>query len=84
MMQKRKVLGYINEYANWIDVLRISPFNEVKNSPLTKLANSEIESAFIRIRHGVSQGIDTVLFHPVGIDQGLACGQMRARREHHD
>ena len=72
------IVRYINEYARWIDVLRISPFNDVKCSPLTGLHKEEIEAAVEKIKRDLTEEISIVLFQPIGINKGLACGQMRA------
>jgi 23S rRNA (adenine2503-C2)-methyltransferase len=79
-----ELIKYINDYADWIDVLRISPFNSVQNSPLTPLRKDEIEAAFEKVSQGIPQGISPVLFQPIGINHGFACGQMKARRENCD
>ncbi len=78
------LLKYINDYAEWIDVLRISPFNFVQNSSLVALRKDRIEAAFEKIKQGIPSGISPVLFQPIGINHGFACGQMKARRENCD
>jgi len=72
------IVRYIKEYAEWIDVLRISPFNDVKCSSLIGLHKEEIEAAVEKIKKSLSEEINIVLFQPIGIKKGFACGQMRA------
>lgn len=68
------LVEYVNAGAQWIDTLRLCPLNYV---PGAGVEGGDVASFAEDIMPSIS-GTKAVVFEPIGSENAIACGQMRA------
>lgn len=76
----QELVTFLNDNTDWIDVLRISPFNPVHGIELEPLPAEEVDCIVSKLREEVDERIKVVRFEPIGTGEDFACGQLRAWR----
>lgn len=68
---------FIKSNKKWIDTVRISPFNSVV---LSKISSGMSAAQFAKELkcYFLDEEVQIVCFYPVGTNENMACGQMRA------